>query len=35
MFLSATVISILLWQFLLLYLLCNYLFALWKNTPTR
>lgn len=35
MFLSTTVISILLWQILLLYLLINYLVALWKNTPAR
>ena len=32
MFLSATVISILLWQLLLLYLLASYLIALWKKS---
>jgi len=35
MFLSTTVISILLWQALLLYLLASYLIALWKNAPSR
>ncbi len=32
MILSSAVISIFLWQILLVYLLLTYLFALWKNT---
>ncbi|MDE2589564.1 MAG: hypothetical protein KGL95_07860 [Patescibacteria group bacterium] len=32
MFLSTTVISILLWQLLLLYLLASYLIALWRKS---